>query len=97
MKLTSAQVERTLDQLDARVVPETHPAMTELTKIFGTHTYFLGDSGLHVVERAELADEGKLVKVADWEDASRTVLHCHQPEPTDVVIPLGDDSMSEEG
>ena len=90
MKLTSAQVERTLDQIPAKVVPNDHPLVPELTKIFGNHTYFIDDNGLHVVEPAELSEEGTVLKVADWEDASRTVLACHRPEPTGVVVELED-------
>jgi hypothetical protein len=96
MKLTSAQVERTLGQFDAKVVPEGHPVMPELTKIFGNHTYFLDESGLLVVEPMEPGDEGSVVKVADWEDASRTVLSCHPPEPTGVVVVLEDNFSGEE-
>ncbi|HUC18645.1 MAG TPA: hypothetical protein VMA37_13265 [Acetobacteraceae bacterium] len=96
MKLTSAQVERTLDQFEAKVIPEDHPAVPELTKIFGDHTYFLDDTGLLVVEATEPGEEGNILKVADWEDASRTVLACHAPEPTGVVVVLEDDLFDEE-
>ncbi len=96
MKLTAAQLERALDQLDARVVPDNHPLVPELTKIFGDHTYFLDDNGLHVLEPVALGEEGNLLKVADWEDAGRTVLACHQPEPTGVVVALEEDSPAGE-
>ncbi len=96
MKLTSEQVERTLDQFEAKVIPEDHPAVPELTRIFGDHTYFLDDTGLLVVEAAEPGDEGNVLKVADWEDASRTVLACHSPEPTGVVVVLEEDGLADE-
>jgi hypothetical protein len=96
MKLNSALVERTLSQFDAQAIPENHPAVPRLNDVFGEHTYFLNGSGLHVVEPAdataadseELADEGKVVKLASWADPDRKSLTPHEPEPTDVVIPL---------
>jgi hypothetical protein len=31
------------------------------------------------------------VKVASWQDANRTSLVAHPPEPTDVTVDLGSD------
>jgi hypothetical protein len=33
-----------------------------------------------------------VVKVASWQDASRTSLVAHPPEPTDVFVELGSDA-----
>jgi len=54
MKLNSAQLEQTLDQMEAQVLPEDHPAMTELTRVFGDHTFFLDENGLKVLEPTEV-------------------------------------------
>ena len=35
MKLTSAQVKKTLSQFDAQALPDNHPAVPELTNLFG--------------------------------------------------------------
>ena len=56
MKLTPILVERTLSQFEARAIPEGHPAVPELNKLFGEHTFFLDGSGLLIVEPA-LPDE----------------------------------------
>ena len=53
MKLTSAQVERTMTQFDARPVPDDHPMVPQLNNLFGDHTFFLDRNGLSVVEPAE--------------------------------------------
>ena len=97
MKLTSALVERTLGQfqaqsIQAQAVPENHPAISQLTKIFGDHTFFLDNDGLSIVEPMESAQENmrtaQLVKLAHWQDPTRTSLAPHEPQPTDVVVML---------
>lgn len=93
MKLTSAQVERTLGQFEAEVIPDDHPVVPQLNDLFGEHTFFLDSNGLNIVEPAEPARAGaqsaKVVNLASWSDANPTDLELHDPEPTDVVITLG--------
>ena len=50
MKLTSAQVERTLGQIEARAIPDDHPVVSQLNDLFGEHTFFLDSNGLNIVE-----------------------------------------------
>jgi hypothetical protein len=45
MKLNSMQIERTLNQFDAHVISDDHPAIAQLTRAFGQHTFFLNDKG----------------------------------------------------
>ena len=92
MRLTSAQVERTLTQFDARPVPEDHPMVPQLNSLFGDHTFFLDGSGLSVVEPADAQVGGtpacKIVNLANWTDENLTSLAPHEPEDTEVVIVL---------
>jgi hypothetical protein len=92
MKLNTAQVKQTLSQFDAQVLPDNHPAVTQLSNLFGDHTFFLDDSGLKVLEPAEAPDlesrAGQVVSLADWSDASLTSLKPHEPEMTGVVVIL---------
>ena len=44
MKLNSAQIKQTPHQIDAQAIPAGHPAMPQLERLFGGHTFFL-DSG----------------------------------------------------
>ena len=46
MKLNSAQVERTLSQLQGKAIPDNHPVVPQLNNIFGEHTFFLDGNGL---------------------------------------------------
>lgn len=93
MKLTSAQVEHTLAQRDAKVVPEGHPMVSQLNGLFGEHTYFLDDTGLTIVEPSEgdgaEKAAGQVVHLANWTDENLTKLAPHEPEPTGEVVALG--------
>ena len=93
MRLTPALVERTLSQFEAQAIPENHPAMPELNRLFGDHTFFLDSNGLNIIEPAVGEEEGgqaaNVVKLASWNDAERTSLAAHEPQPTNVIIELG--------
>jgi hypothetical protein len=95
MKLNATQLKQTLSQMEAQVLPEDHPAVGQLSNLFGDHTFFLDESGLKVLEPTEPAAEsdmqvqtGEVVSLADWSDASLTSLRPHEPESTGVVVVL---------
>ncbi|HKS17792.1 MAG TPA: hypothetical protein VJS63_01115 [Bradyrhizobium sp.] len=92
MKLNSTQVKQTLSQFDAQVLPEDHPAVTQLNTLFGDHTFFLDGAGLKVLEPVGApemdAQTGEVVSLADWSDATLTSLRPHEPEMTGVVVVL---------
>ena len=92
MKLNSMQIERTLSQFDAQVLADDHPAVALLTKAFGSHTFFLDKKGLNVLELIEKPhmepEDGEMINIAGWSDATLTRLRAHAPEPTGVVISL---------
>jgi hypothetical protein len=94
MKLNQAQISRTLSQFKAQVLAEDHPAVEQFCELFGSHTFFLDARGLHVLELLEVpgmeAQDGEMIRVADWSDADCTKLTTHQPEPTGVVIRLNE-------
>lgn len=95
MKLNSAQIERTLNQLDAQAIPAEHPAVSKLERLFGDHTYFLDSSGLCIVEPVEPEQTdgrlGVVVNLASWADQSAGSLQPHEPEPTELVVDLETD------
>src|SRR5882757_9770542 len=95
MKLSSARVERTLSQFEAQAIPDNHPVVPQLNRLFGEHTFFLDSDGLSIVEpvapTSTGGQAGKVVKLAHWSDASSTSLEPHDPEPTDLLIALGPD------
>jgi hypothetical protein len=90
MKLTSAQLEKALTQLEAEALPDNHPAVPQLTNLFGDHTFFVGNGGLNIVEpAAEAPQTARVVNLANWSDENLTTLVPHGPEPTDAIIELG--------
>jgi hypothetical protein len=102
MKLSTALAQQTLHQLeeeanfrDTQVVRDDNPAVPQLNRLFGDHTFFLDSDGLHIVEPAESgaaqAPKGKIIKLAEWTDGNRTTLMPHQPVPTDLVVTLDAD------
>jgi hypothetical protein len=93
MKLTSAQVERTLTQIEAHAVPSSHPMVPQLNEVFGDHTFFLDSNGLNILEPvadpAAGTQPARIVNLANWSDDSLTKLSPHEPELTDAIIDLG--------
>ena len=90
MKLNSTQVEQTLGKLNAEVLADDHPAVAQLTKMFGDHTFFLDGSGLKILEPGEVPEmelqSGEVVSLADWSDATLTSLRPHDPKPTGMTV-----------
>jgi hypothetical protein len=90
MQLTSAQVKRTLSQFEAEAIPANHPALPQLTALFGDHTFFLDRKGLNILEPAESAPADtqacKVVNLANWNDANPPALEPHEPVATDVIV-----------
>jgi hypothetical protein len=87
MRLNEAQVQKTLSQMDAHVLPEDHPVAAQLTDLFGDHTFFLDQNGLKVLEPTESEMEtGEVVSLADWADSTLTRLTPHEPDPTGTII-----------
>jgi hypothetical protein len=95
MKMNSAQIEQTLTQFDAQAIPAGHPAIPQLARLFGDHTFFLDSEGLNIVEpiEAEQNDgrQGVVVNLASWTDESKASLQPHEPESTELVVDLKTD------
>ena len=93
MKLNSAQVQRTLDQFEARVIPDEAPVIAKLNDLFGDHTFFLDQHGLNIVEPVEAAEPSaecaRVVNLGNWSDDRRSTLKLHEPAETDIVVTLG--------
>lgn len=94
MKLNSAQIEQAVEQFEGEVavVPEDNPIVPQLMRIFGDHTYFLGQNGLNIVEATESDQEdarlGVVMNIADWAGGRTSSLAPHAPETTGLVVVL---------
>jgi hypothetical protein len=90
MRLSHAQVRDVLHQMDDTVVvPPENPAIPQLESAFGPHTFFLGQGGLHVVERGNMPEPAGetafIVKIANWVDPTHTRLEPSRPEVAKAV------------
>lgn len=93
MKMNSAQIEQTLQQIQAEALPVGHPVLAQLERLFGDHTYFLDDKGLNIVEPVDEHQDGDrqavVVNLADWNDsAKKSSLEPHPPQVTEQIIDL---------
>jgi hypothetical protein len=89
MRLSNAQARDVMKQAEAKALPADHPALPNLERTFGPHTFFASAEGLHVVERGEPpgpeAEAAFLVKVAGWADDRHSTLIPLRAEVTKVV------------
>ena len=97
MKLHSQLLARAARQLHSDPISDEHPVMPQLKKVYGDHTFFIGDGGLHIVEsgdRNEIGEPttGNVVRIARWSDAGRSNLALHQRVPTGIIIILAAES-----
>jgi hypothetical protein len=93
MKLTSAQVERTMSQFEIQALPDNHPAVPELNELFGEHTFLLDSNGLNILEPADGSPRGevkaaRVVNLANWSGDNLTKLAPHEPQPTGAIVEL---------
>ena len=103
MKLSAAQVARTVSQLPVEALPEGHPLIAQLNQMYGDHTYFLDTNGLNIVEPAadllevpasSMGEVGVVVNLANWTDSNPPKLEAHEPELTNDTVALGVDGGS---
>jgi hypothetical protein len=95
MKLNTAQVARTMSQLRVEALPEDHPLVPQLNRIFGDHTYLLNilepAAAALEVPPSSIGEVGVLVNVANWTDSNPPKLEVHEPELTNTTVALGTD------
>src|SRR6185437_744369 len=86
MKLSPAQVEKTVSQLQIEAIPDSHSLVPQLNRLFGEHTYFIDKNGLNIVEpatgdidiaEADASGMGVVVNVAHWTSANPPKLEAH--------------------
>jgi hypothetical protein len=93
MKLNATQLERTMNQFEAQALPDNHPAVPELSNLFGDHTFLLDSNGLNILEPAEETPQrgvqaARVINLANWSDENLNKLSPHEPEPTGAIVEL---------
>jgi hypothetical protein len=100
MRLSQSRVEQTLSQFEAQVLPDSHPSMPEIKRVWGEHTYFLAVNGLNIVEPLDRRDSaieaGTVINIASWTDSKATRLAPHEPEATEVVVEFAPEDEARE-
>jgi hypothetical protein len=96
MILTTPWVEQTQIQYDVQALPDDHPLTEKLREMFGVHTFFVGDEGLHVVEDIEplVVEIGarEIIRLATWRDDRPSTLQVHEPELVGTVVVAASDN-----
>ena len=99
MRLSPSRIEQTLSCFDAKVLPDSHPAVPKIRELWGDHTYFLAVNGLNIVEplsRDSGAEAGAVINLASWSDSKATSLTPHEPQPTEVVVEFEPEDMPQD-
>ena len=99
MKLTTEQVGAIERQTGAIPIPEDNPASTALTEVFGTHTFYADQEGLHVLEQvADEQQDGELaevIQIAEWTTDAKDELQPIEPQRSGSVLSLEDAGAAE--
>ena len=89
MKLSKPQISQVVGESGATVIPEDHPAASDLETSFGDHTFFVDTDGLHVWDCPSDtgSESSKLVgmRIASWSSEDKDSLVPHEPVPTQVI------------
>ncbi|MBO6949664.1 MAG: hypothetical protein JJ855_16920 [Rhodospirillales bacterium] len=95
MKLTTEQVGAIERQTGAIPIPEDNAANEALTNVFGEHTFYADQNGLHVLEPVNLeeqeGDHAEVIQIAEWTNDSKDELQPIEPQRTGAVLGLEDD------
>ncbi|MEX0695595.1 MAG: hypothetical protein WD075_14185 [Rhodospirillales bacterium] len=99
MKLTTEQVGAIERQTGAVPIPDDNPASESLTEVFGTHTFYADQEGLHVLEpvaaaQEQDADQAEVVQIAQWTTDAKDELQPIEPQRSGSVLSLADDGAA---
>src|SRR3979411_1766193 len=91
MKLNATQLERTMSQFEAQALPDSHPAVPELSNLFGDHTFLLDRNGLNILEPAADIPQGgvqaaRVINLANWSDENPNKLSVPYPDPSGPIL-----------
>jgi hypothetical protein len=96
MKLTDDQVGTIERQTGAIPIPDDNPASEALTEVFGEHTFYADQNGLHVLEEVNIeeqaGDHAEVIQIAEWTTDEKDELQPIEPVRTGAVLGLDKDS-----
>lgn len=81
-------------ELGFQAVPDNHDVTQDLRSVFGDHTFFLNEDGLHILQELEDPEredvDAGVIRLATWVDEEKSALAPHEPQPTESVLKVGD-------
>lgn len=99
MKLTTEQVGAIERQTGAIPIPDDNPASAALTEVFGTHTFYADQEGLHVLEPVVAEDQdgnqAEVIQIAEWTTDAKDELQPIEPQRSGSVLSLEDTGAAE--
>ncbi len=98
MKLTTDQVGAIERQTGAIPIPDDNPANEALTDVFGEHTFYADQNGLHVLEPVNVdsqdGDHAEVIQIAQWTTDDKDELQPIEPQRTGAVLGLDEESAA---
>ncbi|WNK00601.1 hypothetical protein L2D14_04055 [Thalassospiraceae bacterium LMO-JJ14] len=92
MKLTTDQVGAIERQTGAIPIPDDNPASEALTEVFGEHTFYADQSGLHVLEPVDAEEldgtHAEVIQIAEWTTDAKDELQPIEPQRSGAVLGL---------
>ena len=93
MKLNNEQVDAIERQTGAVPIPADNPANEALQNVFGDHTFYADENGLHVLEQVVLEDaeegtQAEVIQIAAWASEDKSELQPIEPKRTGAVFGL---------
>jgi len=96
MKLSDDQVGTIERQTGAIPIPDDNPASEALTEVFGEHTFYADQNGLHVLEQVVVEDRdgvhAEVIQIAEWTTDDKDELQPIEPQRTGAILGLDKDS-----
>ena len=99
MKLNTVQVEAIEAQTGAIPIPHDNPANEALINVFGEHTFYADQNGLHVletvaVEETTTGEHAEVIQIAEWANDDKSELQPIEPRRTGAVFGLDADAAA---
>ena len=93
MKLNTVQVEVIEAQTGAIPIPHDNPANEALVNVFGEHTFYADQNGLHVLETVAVeettdGEHAEVIQIAEWANEDKSELQPIEPRRTGAVFGL---------
>jgi hypothetical protein len=92
MKLNDQQIAAVKASVNIDAIDAENPAVPELVKAFGDHTFFVVTEGLFILEEVDNPElpgtPAEFILVAGWANEEKSALQGVRPTPSNTIIDL---------